>query len=39
MALILKGLDQLMYLGTYLDDRLNWKAHINYSCQKITLFY
>ena len=26
---------QVKYLGTYLDYKLNWKAHINYLCQKL----
>ncbi len=26
----------MKYLGTYLDDQLNWKAHINYLSQKLT---
>ncbi len=31
----LTPLDQVKYRGTYSDKRLNWKAYINYLCQKL----
>ncbi len=32
----LKGQSQVKYFGIYLDENLNWKAHINYLCQQLT---
>ncbi len=35
-GVIIERLYEVKYLGTYLDDQLNWKPHINYLSQKQT---
>ncbi len=35
-GVIIERLQQVKYPGTYFDDQLNWKAHINYLCRKLT---
>ncbi len=34
-GVITDRLHQVKCLGTFLDDKLNWKAHVNYLCQKL----
>lgn len=33
-GVVIKRLRHAKYIGTYLHDKLNWKAHLHYLCQK-----